>query len=148
MIESHYPFTLLSLTAIIGVGVFSGAAFAQTAGSNAPTSRSDASPLQITSEAAHQVHKKQVGMTYIEMPIEQITLSRHIGYQDLKLNTPAGAAEVEKRVEATAQEACNQLKALYPLDMVGTDNRRCVSHSVQGAMQQVRHLEANRRNNS
>jgi UrcA family protein len=144
MIESHYP---LSLTAVIVVGVLSGASFSQTAGSNTPTSRSDASLLQMAIEASHQVHKKQVGMTYIEIPIEQVTLSRHIGYQDLRPNTPAGAAKFEARIEATAQEACNQLKALYPLDIVATDNRQCVSDAVQGAMRQVRNLEA-RRNNS
>ena len=144
MIESQYPFKLLSFTALMGATVFSGAAFAQTSGSGASPGRSNTSLPQITVAASQQVHEKQVGTSYTGIPIEEVTLSRHVGYQDLKINTPAGAAELDKRIDATAREACHQLKTLYPLDMGDTDNRRCVSDAVQGAMQQVRTLEANR----
>jgi UrcA family protein len=148
MIESHYPFTLLSLTAVISAGIFSSAAFSQSTESSPSANRADTSLPQITIEASHQVHKKQVGMSYTGIPIEEVTLHRHVAYQDLKLNTSAGAAELDERIEATAQEACNQLKTLYPLDMAETDNRQCVRDAVQGAMQQAKNLEANRQNNS
>jgi len=140
MIESKYSCPLLvGLAAAGGVALCSGSAFSQ---SNAHQDSSQASLPQITIEASHEVRKKQVGMSYTGIPIEEVTLSRHVSYRDLDLNTPSGVAALDKRIKATAQEACNQLKTLYPLDMWRTDNPQCVSAAVQGAMQQVKGLES------
>ncbi len=147
MFQSHYRTSLLRLAGI-GLGILSGAAIAQAADSNMPANTSDASLTQITIEASHQVHKKQVGMTYTGIPIEQVTLTRHVSYRDLNLHTPAGTAELDRRIEATAKEACNQLKTLYPLDMWDTDNRQCINGAVGRAMQQAKNLEATGHGNS
>src|SRR5271156_5013793 len=92
----------------------------------------------ITVQASHGVTQKQVGMTYTGIPIEQVQLSRQVGYSDLDLSTPAGQAALEKRIKAVAQEACKQLKTLYPLEQWDTDNRTCVADAVQKAMEQAK----------
>jgi UrcA family protein len=148
VIQSNYRSSLLTLSAGIGLGILSGVALSQATSSNTLADHSDASLPLITIEASHQVQKKQVGKTYTGISIEQVSLSRHISYRDLNLNTPAGTARLEKRIKATAQEACDQLKSLYPLDIWDTDNRQCISGAVERAMQQAKNLEATRQGNS
>jgi UrcA family protein len=92
----------------------------------------------ITVQASHAVTQKQVGMSYTGIPIEQVQLSRHVGFSDLDLSTPAGQAALEKRIKAVAEEACKQLKTLYPLEQWDTDNRTCVADAVQHAMEQAK----------
>jgi UrcA family protein len=91
----------------------------------------------ITVQASHGVTQKQVGMSYTGIPIEQVQLSRHVGYSDLDLSTPAGRAALEKRIKTVAQEACKQLQTLYPLEQWDTDNQTCVADAVKQAMQQA-----------
>jgi UrcA family protein len=116
--------------ATVVITLCAGNAFAQQQGQLAP----------ITVEASHQVQKKQVGMSYSGIPIEQVKLSRQVGYHDLNLGTPAGAAELEKRIKTTAEEACKQLRTLYPLDTWETDTRTCVADAVSNAMMQEKPL--------
>jgi UrcA family protein len=47
--------------------------------------------------------------------LEEVSLSRGVSYAGLDLGKPADVAEVEKRIDATAQEACQQLDKLYTL---------------------------------
>jgi UrcA family protein len=91
---------------------------------------------QITVQAAHEVQKKQVGMTYTGIPIEEVSLSRHVGFRDLDLTIPAGKEELDKRIKAVAKEACEQLEKLYPLEQWETDTRTCIADAVKGAMKQ------------
>jgi UrcA family protein len=91
---------------------------------------------QITVQAAHEVQKKQVGMTNTGIPIEQVSLSRHVGFRDLDLTTPAGKEELDKRIKAVAKEACEQIEKLYPLEQWETDTRTCIADAVKGAMKQ------------
>jgi UrcA family protein len=119
---------------------FAGIALA-IAGSSAFAQSSNSLP-PITVQASHDVTKKQVGMSYTGIPIEQVQLSRHVGYSDLDLSTPAGQAALEKRIKTVAQEACKQLQTLYPLEQWDTDNRTCVADAVQQAMQQAKSAAA------
>src|SRR5271170_4436143 len=96
----------------------------------------------ITVQASHGVTQKQVGVSYTGIPIEQVQLSRHVGYSDLDLSTPAGQAALEKRIKAVAQEACKQLQTLYPLEQWDTGNRTCVADAVKQAMQQAKSAAA------
>jgi UrcA family protein len=91
---------------------------------------------QITVQAAHGVQKKKLGMSFTGIPIEEVSLSRHVGFRDLDLTTPAGKAELEKRIKAVAKEACNQLQTLYPLEQWETDTRTCIADAVKDAMKQ------------
>jgi UrcA family protein len=107
------------------------------AGSSAFAQNSNSLP-PITVQASHGVTQKTVGMSYTGIPIEQVQLSRHVGYSDLDLSTPAGQAALEKRIKAVAQEACKQLQTLYPLEQWDTSNSTCVADAVQQAMQQAK----------
>ena len=111
-------------------------AFPQGSGS------SDNSIPQITVSASHGVKKKQKGLSYTGIPIEQVALSRKVGFSDLTLSTPAGKAELDKRIKTVAEEACHQLSTLYPLESWDTDNRTCVADAIQNAMAQEHTLVA------
>jgi len=89
-------------------------------------------PSQVTVEAARSV---QVGRTASGVPIEQITLTRRVGYSDLDLTTHAGATELEKRVNDTATAACKELDRLYPLTAPSAGT--CAKSAADGAMKQV-----------
>ena len=64
---------------------------------------------QITVQANQKVNTKQVGVSYIGSPIEEIQLTRHVGYGDLDLSSPEGRAALDKRIKETAKKACEQL---------------------------------------
>src|SRR3977135_1558096 len=75
---------------------------------------------QITVQASHEVQRKQVGI-----PVEEVSLSRHVGFRDLDLTTAAGKDKLDKRIKVVAKEACNQIQKLYPLEQWDTDIRTC-----------------------
>jgi len=52
-------------------------------------------------------------MSYTGIPVEEVSLSRHVGFRDLDLTTAAGKDELDKRIKAVAKEACNQIQRLY-----------------------------------
>jgi UrcA family protein len=104
------------------------------AAQNSSTRQDNDSQLsQITVQATHDVQKKQVGMSYTGIPIEEVSLTRHVGFSDLDLKTPAGKDELDKRIKTVAKEACEQIKKLYPLEQWDTDTRSCVADAVKGA---------------
>jgi UrcA family protein len=60
--------------------------------------------------------KTQIGRSSSGLPTEQVTVTHRVSYKDLDLTKEAGAAELKKRVKATAHAACKQLDELYPLE--------------------------------
>jgi UrcA family protein len=98
--------------------------------------QSDNQIPQITVQASHEVQRKQVGMSYTGIPVEEVSLSRHVGFRDLDLTTAAGKDELDKRIKAVAKEACNQIQKLYPLEQWDSDTRTCIADAVKGAMAQ------------
>jgi UrcA family protein len=121
-------------------------AFALTGTAAAQNSNSqrdnDSQIPQITVQASHEVQRKQVGMPYTGIPVEEVSLSRHVGFRDLDLTTAAGKDELDKRIKAVAKEACNQIQKLYPLEQWDTDTRTCIADAVKGAMAQERTILA------
>jgi UrcA family protein len=97
---------------------------------------------QVTIQADHEVHKRPAGMTYTGIPIEEVSLSRKVGVSDLDLSSPAGRAELDKRIEAVAKEACKQLEKLYPLEDWVTDTDTCIANAIKGAKKQEQALLA------
>jgi UrcA family protein len=89
---------------------------------------------EVTVEAKRET--KVVGRSYTGAPIELVSLTRRVSYADLDLKTQIGAAELEKRVNETAQAACKQLDDLYPLTAPGGPS--CVKGAVEDAMTQAR----------
>lgn len=83
---------------------------------------------------------KVVGHTSSGIPIEEVTLTRHVFYGDLDLRTHSGAVELERRVRETAQAACKQLDELYPLTT--SESPACTAQAVKGAMEEVHALVA------
>jgi UrcA family protein len=63
-------------------------------------------------------------------------LTRHVGYGDLDLSSPAGKAALDKRIKDTAKAACEQLSTLYPLEQWTTDNRTCIADTIEAARKQ------------
>jgi UrcA family protein len=110
-----------------------GTAAAQNSNSQQPN---DDQIPQITVQASHEVQRKQVGMSYTGIPVEAVSLSRHVGFRDLDLTTAAGKDELDKRIKAVAKEACDQIQKLYPLEQWNTDTRTCIADAVKGAMAQ------------
>ena len=115
-------------------------AFALTGTATAQNSNSqqhnDNQISQITVQASHEVQGKQVGMSYTDIPVEEVSLSRHVGFRDLDLTTAAEKDELDKRIKAVAKEACNQIQRLYPLEQWDTDTRTCIADAVKGVMGQ------------
>lgn len=124
-------------TALASIGLILSAGAALAAGSD-----NDSNLTPITVQAHHEVQKRQVGMTYTGIPIEQVSLSREVGYGDLDLSTAAGRAKLDHRIKTVAREACRQLHTLYPLESWSTGNRECISGAVDGAMNQEKTIVA------
>lgn len=77
-----------------------------------------------------------VSQPYENSGIEIHTLERRVRFTDLDLATPAGVAELERRVSASANAVCAQLGQLYPRDF--TTDEECRQHALQSATVQVR----------
>lgn len=76
-----------------------------------------------------------LGTSSSGVPLEEITVTHRVSYADLDLATQAGAAELKRRVEATARAACRQLDELYPLE--AKNIRECTRISLAKASPQV-----------
>jgi UrcA family protein len=57
-------------------------------------------------------------------------------YADLNPNTPAGAAELKKRINDAAEEVCRKLDEVYPDSR--PSGRTCTEITVKNAMRKVR----------
>jgi UrcA family protein len=98
---------------------------------------------QITVQAHQKVTTKQVGVSYTGIPIEEIQLTRHVGYGDLDLTSSEGRAALDKRIKDTAKKACEQLNTLYPLEQWTTgDNQTCVDRAIDAAITQEKAIIA------
>jgi UrcA family protein len=91
---------------------------------------------QITVKANQKVSTKQVGVSYTGIPIEEIQLTRHVGYGDLDLSRPEGRATLDRRIKETAKKACWQLNSLYPLEQWVVDSPACVDRAIEAATTQ------------
>jgi len=83
----------------------------------------------VTVEAARIV---EVGRTIYGAPEQQVVLRRGVSTKDLDLATPAGQAELEKRVTETATALCTELDRMYPL--TDPQKKDCVREAVKSGM--------------
>jgi UrcA family protein len=116
--------------------VLAAIAFTLTANAADRNSSDHQNDNQVTIEAAHDVQKKQVGTAYTGIPVEEVSLTRHVGFHDLDLTSPGGRAELDKRIKNVAKEACQQLEKLYPLEEWETDTDTCIANAVKNAKAQ------------
>jgi UrcA family protein len=94
-----------------------------------------AEPLKSVTIEAGALTKTPISTSATGVPLEQVTLTRHVSYEDLDLSTVAGAAELRRRVNATANAACKQLEELYPAQI--RNHRECTKAAIAGASRQV-----------
>ena len=92
-------------------------------------------PPEITISASG-LTKAVVGRTSNGGPIEEVTLTRHVGYADLDLAKTADAAELQRRVDQTAKDSCKELDDRYPFEP--KQKQDCTKTTVDKAMAQVR----------
>ena len=93
-----------------------------------PPADSMLSGLTIT--APRTVEQNRDGVTS-----QIVHMSVHVPYGDLDMRTPAGVAELSKRVKKAADYVCNQLQVMYP---TGTpDDFYCAKQAVTDAQPQV-----------
>jgi len=77
-----------------------------------------------------------VGRSQIGGPKQEITISRGVVTDDLDLATPAGMAELEKRVKQVSEELCAELDRLYPLNEPQAAD--CARNAVKRTMADVK----------
>jgi len=71
----------------------------------------------------------------IGAPIEEVSLSRAVPYDDLDLRTDWGVRELHERIRATAHRLCRRLDFLYPIST--SDSPPCYRTAVEDAMYQA-----------
>ena len=82
------------------------------------------------------------GRTTTGVPIVDMSISYGVSYAGLDLASAAGAAEIEKRVNDAAREACREISARRPLQQFTTSEAQCVRAAVDKAMVRVHELVA------
>jgi UrcA family protein len=89
-------------------------------------------------EAPHVERTTQPGAMGIKRPA--MSIAYKVNYSDLNLATHSGAVELEKRIKASATQACDQLAKLYPETVQG--DPPCVTGAVKTAMARAQKLIA------
>lgn len=90
----------------VGVLVLAAAALATVA-------YAQVSPKTVSVEAS-VLTRVLAGRPGVEAPVDEVTLTHLVSYEDLDLTTQAGVQELRRRVAETARFACEQLERLYP----------------------------------
>ena len=93
---------------------------------------------EITIQGKQMQVTKTVGRAYSAEPIDHYTFTSSVSYANLDLSTPAGVAELKKRVTETAKQGCGELQqAAAPMDLLA-DDRTCVQESTAEGMVKAR----------
>ncbi len=92
------------------------------------------SPRTVTVEVSIQA-RALAGRTGVEAPVDHVTLTHAVSYEDLNLATQVGAEELGRRVAETARFACEQLERLYPRQSESI--ARCTRQAIEDADSQV-----------
>lgn len=103
---------------------------------NAPPNQT-VSPDEVTVRAARNAHREDLGKDYAGIPIEQLTLSREVGYGDINIHSARGIVVLRRRIMLTAQNACSQLSHLYPANAWTSTPEECVSTAFHTALAQL-----------
>jgi UrcA family protein len=116
----------LSLT--LALAFASGAVFAQEKDQTS----------EVTIQGKQVQVTKTVGRPYSGEPIDRYTFTTPVNYDNLDLSTPAGAAELKKRVAEAAKQGCQELQQVAaPMDLLA-DDETCVRESTAEGMVKAR----------
>ena len=88
------------------------------------------------------VAAKSAGNTSSGVPIVDMSITYGVSYAGLDLASAAGAAEIEKRVNDAAKEACKEIAARYPVREFTTTEAQCAKAAAEQAMVKARALIA------
>jgi UrcA family protein len=143
--QSHLGAKLLLCAAL---SLSASAALAQNGPAASPTPSSnidvqntnptqDASSNALTVQARRNARHQVVGQAYAGIPIEQVTLTRQIGYGDVDIHSPNGIVTLRRRIFRTAREACQQLSGVYPAAIWTSSDAECVNDAVDSALAQL-----------
>ncbi len=84
---------------------------------------------------APEVVRRRVGVGRFGNPIEVVSLTRTVSYADLDLGKPQDAAELRRRIRATANEACRELDRRAPSNLLlGPHPDVCVREATTQAL--------------
>ena len=82
------------------------------------------------------------GKTASGVPIVDMSITYGVSYAGLDLASAAGAAEIEKRVNDAAKEACKDIASRRPLQQFTTSEAECAKAAADKAMVKAHELEA------
>lgn len=102
---------------------------------SAQTARVGEPVFELTVVAPRLVRRPATRENATGAPVELVSLTRRVSYSDLDLAKPADVLELDRRIEAVAREACEQLAGVFPLSDARTPD--CVAEAVAGAKTQA-----------
>jgi len=95
---------------------------------------------EVQVQATRAMTSTVVGRSTYGVPIVDVSLSYGVSIEGLDLTSSAGAAELEKRVNQTAQKACKELGRKYPT--AKPSDAECAKAAADKAMLKVHELVA------
>jgi UrcA family protein len=97
---------------------------------------------EIVVTAKRVITAQPAGKTASGVPIVDMSVSYGVSYSGLDLASAVGAAEIEKRVNDAAKEACKEITAQRPLVRFTTSDAECAKAAADKAMVKARALIA------
>jgi UrcA family protein len=93
---------------------------------------------EITIQGKQVPVTKTVEQPFSGEPIDRYTFTTPVNFDNLDLTTPAGVAQLKKRVAEAAREGCNELQQVAaPMDLLA-DDQTCVQESTAEGMVKAR----------
>jgi UrcA family protein len=89
---------------------------------------------EIVVTAKGVVAVKSVGKSASGVPIVDMSISYGVSYAGLDLASAVGAAEIEKRVNDVAKEACKEISVQNPTQQFMTSEEECAKAAAAKAM--------------
>src|SRR5205814_3104990 len=112
---------LAMVTGLVGLGV--SAAFAQ----GSPYSNGPTESVEVIAPRFH------ADSTPLNGPMEKVSYSERVRYDDLNLLTRRGARALRWRIWDTAQDVCVRLAEAYPI-YVSTTEKSCARRAYEDAL--------------
>ena len=117
--------------AVLTVGLlFGGAAYAADPQAKIQPLPEDSVLTGVVVEPPKVINRSRLGIV-----TEEIKMSVRVPYRDLDMATPAGVAELDKRVDEAANYVCRQLERMYPSG--APERRQCTRDAIDDAQPQV-----------
>jgi UrcA family protein len=128
---SSQSFSKSAAVGLAAFGLLHGAALAQ----QGPIGPPKPPPADSVLNGVEVTSPRTISRERYGLVSQEVNMSVKVPYDDLDMRTPAGVAELDKRVTEAARYVCGELQAMYP---AGTPERfYCVKDAIGGAQPQV-----------